>query len=208
MAPVRAGSGIGARRTLRLVADATVAIVVIVMLGVVAARLDRVETRQTAGSAVVNDGDTITISGQRIRLRGIDAPEYAQICRRDGASYRCGQKARAALVDLIANRPVSCSGWERDRYGRLLGQCVAGPVDLNRTLVREGWAIAYGDFESEESTARGNRSGLWAGEFDLPRQWRENHGGMVESAHDALGAIINWMRQIMTFSEQKHSIDP
>ncbi len=196
MAPIRTESRTDPRRPRRLLADAVLAIAILGMLVLVAARLDRVETRQTIGAAVVNDGDSITISGQRIRLRGIDAPEYGQICRRDGAGYRCGQKARSALVDLIADQPVSCTGWERDRYGRLLAACVAGAVDLNRTLVREGWAVAYGDFESDERAARESRSGLWAGEFDRPRQWRESHGGMVESAHDALGAILNWLREI------------
>lgn len=170
------------------------------LLALVAARLDRVETRQAVGSAVVNDGDSLTISGQRIRLRGIDAPEYAQVCNKDGAGYRCGQMARSALVDLIAARPVTCTGWERDRYDRLLATCVAGAVELNRTLVREGWAVAYGDFESEERMARDSRSGLWAGEFERPRLWRDSHGGMVESAHDVFGAIMNGLRAIFRIS--------
>lgn len=32
------------------------------------------------GTAFVIDGDTIVIHGQRIRLRGIDAPESKQLC--------------------------------------------------------------------------------------------------------------------------------
>jgi len=199
MVQIRPRSRTRPRRSRRLLTDAMLALAILAMLGLVATRLDRVETRQTVGSAVVNDGDSITISGQRIRLRGIDAPEYAQTCRKGGADYRCGQSARSALVALIAGQPVTCTGWERDRYGRLLGACVAGSTELNRMLVREGWAVAYGDFESEERQARESRSGLWAGEFDRPRQWRESHGGMAEGVHDVLGMAINWLREIFRF---------
>ncbi|TIQ16593.1 thermonuclease family protein, partial [Mesorhizobium sp.] len=82
-----------------------------------AARLDRIETRKTEGAAVVNDGDTITLGTERIRMRGIDAPEYSQVCRKDGADYPCGKLARQSLVSLISGKPVSCTGWQRDRYG-------------------------------------------------------------------------------------------
>src|SRR5690606_8139181 len=36
------------------------------------------------GSATVVDGDTLEVNGQRVRIWGVDAPESAQICERDG----------------------------------------------------------------------------------------------------------------------------
>ena len=36
------------------------------------------------GPAIVTDGDTIKIDGQRIRLHDIDAPESAQTCEVNG----------------------------------------------------------------------------------------------------------------------------
>lgn len=184
----------------RWVVDLLVAAAILALFGLIALRLDQVETRKTSGRPTVVDGDTLTLSGERIRLKGIDAPEYNQICRRNGEDYRCGQSARTALVALIGGRPVECTGWERDRYGRFLGSCSAGSTDLNRALVAKGWAIAYGDFEAEEALAREERAGLWAGEFDRPRQWREMHGGMIESVHDLTGAILNWLCAVFQFS--------
>lgn len=181
--------------------DVMLAVAILGLVGLLAARLDRVETRQTSGRAIVNDGDTITLLGERVRLKGIDAPEYNQTCRRAGQTYRCGQSARAALADLIGEGPVECIGWERDRYGRFLGTCRAGTTELNRSLVAQGWAVAYGDFEAEEEEARQRRVGLWAGEFDPPRQWREMHGDMTDSAHDLTNAILNWLRQMFSSSQ-------
>jgi len=187
------------RGFLRKLLDLLLAIVILVLIALVVARIDKVETRQQAGSAVVNDGDTITINGERIRLRGIDAPELNQTCTLKGANYTCGRKARDALRALIGGRPVVCRGWERDRYGRLLAVCSAGSTNLNSHLVAEGWAVAFGDFQAEESVARKAARGMWAGDFDRPRQWRDTHGSLTEIDHDAAGKVYNWLRQIFHF---------
>lgn len=183
----------------RKLLDYVLAAVVLGLLALVAARLDRVATRQESGTAVVNDGDTITLGGQRIRLRGIDAPEYLQTCSKDGADYACGKLARQALVKLIAGQPVSCSGWQRDRYGRMLGDCTAGGVDLNAALVKSGWAVAYGDFEPEQASARAARIGMWAGSFQEPRDWRRAHDGASEAQHGALASAGDWLREMLRF---------
>ena len=174
--------------------------IILGLLILLAARLDRVETRQTQGAAIVNDGDSITLGTERIRMRGIDAPEYTQTCRRNGADYACGTLARQSLVRLIAGRPVTCSGWQRDRYGRLLGDCKAGGTDLNRGQVEAGWAVAFGDFESEEATARAAKVGIWAGTFDQPQDWRDSHHGeAVERKHGTLASIGDAVREIFRF---------
>jgi endonuclease YncB( thermonuclease family) len=169
------------------------------LLVLLAARLDRTETRNLQGRVTVNDGDSLTIGTERIRLRGIDAPEYDQTCRRNSADYPCGRRARESLSALIGGRPVSCSGWERDKYDRLLATCMSGGSDLNRGQVEAGWAVAYGDYRAEEEAARRNGAGLWAGSFERPRDWREMHGGMAESEH-AVPGILDWLRRMLRFS--------
>ncbi len=80
-----------------------------------------------AGVALVIDGDTLEIHGQRIRFHGIDAPESRQLCRLDGKPWQCGKDAANALADKIARRLVTCEDLGRDRYKRIIGKCtVAG----------------------------------------------------------------------------------
>jgi endonuclease YncB( thermonuclease family) len=184
------------RSGLRLGLDIALAAAILGLLALVSMRVDRFSTRQVDGVATVNDGDSLTLRNERIRLLGIDAPEYDQTCRKDGAAYPCGRQARAALVGLIGGRPVSCGGWERDRYGRLLASCKAGETELNRAMVERGWAVAYGDFAEVETAARRRGAGLWAGEFDRPREWRTMHGSLAEAEHDFLGRIGNWLRAL------------
>lgn len=195
-----AGAPAWSRSRWRWLFDAILTVAILGLLILLSARLDRVETRSLQGRVVVNDGDSLTLGTDRIRLRGIDAPEYTQVCRKKGAEYPCGRRARDALAGLIAGRPVVCAGWERDRYGRLLAACTAGGTDLNRNLVASGWAVAYGDFEAEERIAWQSGVGLWAGSFDLPREWRDQHGGMAEIEHGTTSRIMNWLRQLLRFS--------
>jgi endonuclease YncB( thermonuclease family) len=188
------------RGPVRRFLDYALAAAILALLILVTARLDRVSTRNVTGEAVINDGDTITLKGERIRLRGIDAPEYHQTCEKGGATYACGRAAREALARLAGSGAIECSGWERDRYDRLLAVCRSGAVDLNRRLVEDGWAIAYGDYADAEQSARERHVGLWAGTFERPRDWRVEHGDMAESEHDLFGLIVNWLAAIFGFS--------
>jgi len=188
------------RSPVRRFLDYALAAAILALLILVTARTDRVATRHVAGDAVVNDGDTITLKGQRIRLRGIDAPEYNQTCEKGGATYACGRVAREALIKLAGGAAIDCAGWERDRYGRLLAVCKTGSVDLNRRQVEAGWAVAYGDYADAEQSAREHRVGLWAGSFERPREWRVEHGDMAESEHDLFRYVLNWLAQIFGFS--------
>ena len=179
--------------------DGFLAVAVLGLLFLLAARLDPGEMHAVEGRATVNDGDTITLGAERIRLRGIDAPEFDQQCRSGGTDYACGRRSREALVALIGGRPVSCSGDGRDRYGRILAVCSVGGVNINSRQVETGWAIAYGDYRSEEDVARRNAVGLWTGSFDNPGDWRAMHGGMVEPEH-VLPGFLDWVRGLFRLS--------
>lgn len=188
------------RGRLGRVLDILLAFSILAFIAIIWMNVDRVAMRQFAGVAEAVDGDSLRLAGERIRLSGIDAPELGQTCRRDGEDYGCGREALKLLSRLVADLTVICGGWERDRYGRRLAVCRADGMDINRALVEQGWAVAYGGYEDAEAAARQARRGVWAGDFERPSDWRKVHGGLAETEHDVPGAVINWLRQVFAFS--------
>ena len=130
------------------------------------------------GEALVIDGDTIEVAGERIRLHGIDAPEARQTCVIAGERWRCGESATLALEHEVEGRRVTCKGRKRDRYGRIIAVCYSGENDLNAMMVRDGWALAYRryakDYVAEEMEAQNAFRGMWRGQFVPPWKWRRN----------------------------------
>jgi endonuclease YncB( thermonuclease family) len=173
----------------------------IVVLGLVAAAVMLVgeaPDETIRGSPFVADGDTLIVDGARIRLMGIDAPEFEQTCRSGAALVACGRFSRDLLRGLVANRPVACSVEGRDRFGRPLATCDAGSAELNGAMVRDGWAVSYGDYEIEEALARSRGSGLWAYSFDRPQEWRRKQQ-MPEGEGRPAGnaaAVANFLRAL------------
>lgn len=140
-------------------------------------RVSATETVAITGQASVIDGDTLEIRSERIRLFGIDAPESAQTCRKDGERWPCGRRAAFALSDKIGARNVSCTEKDRDRWKRIVAVCRIGSDDLSSWLVAEGWALAYRkysfEYDDEEKTAKAQDKGIWSSEFVPPWDWRK-----------------------------------
>ena len=177
--------------------DLALAGVILLLLFLVTARFQELARITVSGPMTVVDGDSLESDGERLRLRGIDAPELGQTCDRDGRSYPCGRASRDALAGLAKTDRLECRGWQRDRYGRLLATCTAGGGEINRRLVELGWAIANGDYEAEEARARQARRGLWAGSFERPQDWRARHGVLAESKPGLLDLALDWIRSIL-----------
>lgn len=169
----------------------------ILLLALVASRVQGPLSPDIEGRAQVVDGDSLLVSSQRIRLAGIDAPELDQICRHGAVSYPCGRDAKTALARLIGGAAVSCAVIGRDRYARDLGECVAGATDLNAAMVRAGHAVAFGNYEVEEGLAQAERAGLWGGEFTQPSDWRREKGKAEEPVHAGLTGIRALLRRLI-----------
>ena len=137
------------------------------------------------GEAEVTDGDTIIINDIRIRFTGSDAPESyffgkTQTCLNgDGREWECGNAATQKLKELINNQTVRCTDEGQDRYGRTLGICYVGDMDLQAEMVKSGMAVAYLRYsdrhEKEQNYAKKVKAGMWAGEFKLPEVWRREN---------------------------------
>src|SRR5262249_44691504 len=133
-----------------------------------------------AGNAWVIDGDTIDVSGTRVRLEGIDAPESEQTCADvRGQPWPCGWTAAQQLKDYLAGRELTCVPTGFDRYRRVLAVCrLSGGADVNAWMVRQGWAVSYGHagvYRSEQDEAQASRRGIWAGTFMPPAEWRRRY---------------------------------
>ena len=123
------------------------------------------------------DGDTIHIDKIKYRLNGIDAPEIKQICEINKKKYNCGIKSRNFLKSLIGNQFVRCEQKDVDIYQRIVADCFVGNTNLNKELVRNGWALAYRyyseDYIADEKFAEENSLGMWKGTFINPKKWRK-----------------------------------
>ncbi len=128
---------------------------------------------------VVADGDSFVIGDRKLRLKGIDAPEYRQNCKDTrGAEWQCGRAARAALEQHLLEPGLACEAEARDRYARSLASCrTARTPDIAAAQVRDGMAISdeyYGSrsFGDEEDSAQAAKRGIWQGEFTEPSIFR------------------------------------
>lgn len=191
-------SGKTRRSAFRTVVDWLLVCLLFAACGLLVTRLDEVSTRTARGSARVIDGDTLAFGRERVRLRGIDAFERDQTCRRGGEEYACGREAMEALAAMVRNGPPNCSGRTTDRYGRLLAICEAGGRDLNAAMVASGWAVAYGAYRRDEDAAREAGRGAWSGEFALPSEWRAGRGEPYEPPQDWLRVALDLIVQLWT----------
>lgn len=137
----------------------------------------------------VIDGDTIDISGQRIRLACVDTPESwykgnAQYCLDNETD--CGKLAKDFLKDKVAGGIVTCDAISKDVYNRWLGLCYVEKnkekININIALVSNGYAWYYdGGHHCDHIkpiflNAKKENRGLFnpdLGGFKEPRLWRK-----------------------------------
>ncbi|WP_154878204.1 thermonuclease family protein [Enterobacter hormaechei] len=137
----------------------------------------------------VLDGDTVEMLEPgnqltRIRLAGIDTPEKSQ---------PFGQRSRQELSSMVAQRHVTVTGSDKDRYGRLLGTVWIGVTDVNAEQIRKGLAWAYRyhgkptrpDYAVLETEARLQSVGLWSEPGQTERwRWHSLHQDGLKKNND------------------------
>ena len=140
----------------------------------------KVVAEEISGIPTITDGDTIKIVNQRIRFHGIDTPEKQQICTKNFREYNCGKEAADALARKINGKLVVCKVNDKlDRYNRYIGVCFVEEINLNKWMVRNGYAVAYKryshDYIRDEEYAKKNKHVLWSGQFLHPEKWKKQN---------------------------------
>ena len=144
---------------------------------------------EITGTPKIIDGDSIKIKNFKIRFEGIDAPEIKQNCKKDylkistiisftfKKDYPCGEFSKEKLEKKINNSEIKCISSSKDRYKRYLATCFKGNININRWMVRNGYAVAYKKYSkkylNDENYAKDEKLGIWKGTFMRPEKWRK-----------------------------------
>jgi endonuclease YncB( thermonuclease family) len=129
------------------------------------------------GIPKIREGDQITIGSSRIRLGGIDAPSVDQLClSKTGERWTCGVAARDELIHYTDKKVWTCHVDRVDRRGRNVARCTVDGEDIQKWLVKSGWAMSFirrsHDYDADEKAAREAKAGMWQGAFIAPWDWR------------------------------------
>ena len=151
--------------------------------------LSNSKAEEISGIPKIVDGDTIHINNYKFRLEGIDAPEMRQRCKKEFfkisfligftfyKDYSCGRVSKEKLITKINTSEIKCISSSKDRYKRYIATCFKGKTNLNKWMVRNGFAIAYRRYSKkyvpDEVFAKENKLGLWKGKFMEPEKWRK-----------------------------------
>ena len=140
------------------------------------------EKELTGKVSKVIDGDTIELLAKtskenpynhiaklKIRLYGIDAPELKQ-------AY--GKEAKEFLSALVLKQEVSLIIENKDKYDRFVGTLFLKGQDINKEMVKNGYAHAYESFSkkylAEQADAKMFKLGLWQDEKAVkPSEFRK-----------------------------------
>jgi endonuclease YncB( thermonuclease family) len=134
-------------------------------------------TRMLCQMDAITDGDTATVGCEpgrlTIRLWGIDAPEMGQ--------RPWGNEAKEFLQYLLDGRQVLVEVLDKDRYGRVVARLFADGEDAGLTMVREGKAVVYEQYNDSalyyaaQREAKTAQLGIWSepGAQQAPAEWRK-----------------------------------
>jgi len=139
----------------------------------------------------VVDGDTVkvlTAAKQQIRVRiaFVDAPEKGQAF---------GQRAKAAMSELVFGKDVKLRPHTIDRYGRVVARVLVDGQDAGLELLKQGLCWVYEKYVGEaaaeiqssyrdaQDTAQAERAGLWQDSDPMPPwEWRKEKRASLQAA--------------------------
>ena len=123
------------------------------------------------GKASIIDGDTIIISGEKIRFAGIDTPEKKKV----GHEF-----SKKKLKEKIGNNIVICIREPKlDPWGRTVAECFIGYESISSFMVINGYACDYVKYSKkkyakEQEYAKSKKLGIWKMNFES--SWEKKCG--------------------------------
>ena len=123
------------------------------------------------GKASIIDGDTIIISGEKIRFAGIDTPEKNKV----GHEF-----SKKKLKEKIGNNVVICIREPKlDPWGRTVAECFIGYESISSFMVKNGYACDYVKYSKkkyakEQEYAKSKKLGIWKINFES--SWEKKCG--------------------------------
>ena len=93
----------------------------------------------------VVDGDTIWLSGEKIRMMGYDTPEPQNNICGGSREVQLANQASNRLMQLLEQGDVTIERHGKDRYDRTLAIVRVGNIDVGDILVAEGLARYWPD---------------------------------------------------------------
>ncbi|KKW90904.1 nuclease [Sphingobium chungbukense] len=132
----------------------------------------------------VIDGDTLDVSGSRVRIVGIDAPDDDRLRLKQASTLTLqglidrdgGVECATSLFDVALQREKQCRS-PATSYGRLNLSCrfKANRASLAATMVAQGYAVDYrrysgGAYVKLMQSAARDRRGLWGQDYEGMRQ--------------------------------------
>jgi endonuclease YncB( thermonuclease family) len=154
-----------------------------------------------SGVPKIREGDHIQIGSSKIRLGGMDAPSVDQLClNNSGERWTCGVAARDELIKHADNKTWTCHVRQAaDRRGRIVARCEVDGEDIQKWMVRSGWALSFvrfsHDYDADEKAAREAKAGMWQGAFIAPWDWRVRNKktailGAAKAPEDANASLL------------------
>ena len=135
---------------------------------------------------------TLTAAKQQIRVRiaFVDAPEKGQAF---------GQRAKAAMSELVFDKDVELLPHSIDRYGRLVARVIVEDQDAGLELLKQGLCWVYDEYigraridieagyRAAQAAAQSDKLGLWQDPDPVPPwEWRKGEKEHSRMALDAL----------------------
>lgn len=98
-------------------------------------------TPALASDLRVIDGDTIVVSGEHVRVKGLDAPEIRHAaCPAEKAA---GEASKAFVVKIVRDAEIALVRDRKDRYGRTVADVSVNGSDLADAVIAAGYGVRW-----------------------------------------------------------------